>query len=98
MVLHCPEQKNFVRFFVYSHGAVLSNDDKHHDTKANSPNHILTCIKTESYKCVEMDEELELHLENALAKCLHSLRSGHALQFGLLLVQKTCIDIHTGRF
>jgi hypothetical protein len=30
------------------------------------------------------------HLAKALAKCLHSPRIGHALQFGLLLVQKTC--------
>jgi hypothetical protein len=31
-----------------------------------------------------------LALERALAKCLHSAFIGHALQLGLLLVQKTC--------
>jgi hypothetical protein len=31
-----------------------------------------------------------VHLERALAKCLHSAFIGHALQLGLLLVQKTC--------
>lgn len=32
-------------------------------------------------------------LAKALAKCLHSPLIGHALQFGLLFVQKTCIDV-----
>lgn len=31
------------------------------------------------------------YLAKALAKCLHSPLMGHALQFGLLFVQKTCI-------
>lgn len=31
------------------------------------------------------------YLAKALAKCLHSLLIGHALQFGLFLVQKTCM-------
>lgn len=35
-------------------------------------------------------EGATLHLEYELAKCLHSLCMGHALQLGLLLVQKTC--------
>lgn len=30
------------------------------------------------------------NLANALAKCLHSALNGHALQLGLLFVQKTC--------
>jgi hypothetical protein len=42
-------------------------------------------------------EFAEVNLERALAKCLHSAFMGHALQLGLLLVQKTCksfIPIH----
>jgi len=33
----------------------------------------------------------EKYLAKALAKCLHSPLIGHALQFGLLFVQKTCM-------
>lgn len=36
--------------------------------------------------------KLWTYLANALAKCLHSPRMGHALQFGLLFVQKTWQD------
>jgi hypothetical protein len=43
-------------------------------------------------------EGATLHLEYELAKCLHSLRMGHALQLGLLLVQKTCSYTQTGIF
>jgi hypothetical protein len=51
---------------------------------------------------VEVDTAVGLmdaNLANALAKCLHSPLIGHALQFGLLFVQKTCIDIKAcGKF
>lgn len=42
---------------------------------------------------------IDANLAKALAKCLHSPLIGHALQFGLLFVQKTCIDIKAcGKF
>jgi len=38
---------------------------------------------------------LYAYLANALAKCRHSALIGHALQFGLLFVQKTCIHCNS---
>lgn len=38
--------------------------------------------------------EISANLAKALAKCLHSPLIGQALQFGLLFVQKTCVQIN----
>lgn len=56
-----------------------------------SPIAPLSSFLLKSYYDWSCTESVKKYLAKALAKCLHSLLIGHALQFGLLLVQKTCM-------